>query len=90
MPASRAQIIRNRIGGKLRHDPDADVTELRRELKALVAGDCLREAVGSPPPLTAEQRSELIATIVDAMPPLTPEQLAKLSVLLHPDSHVAP
>jgi hypothetical protein len=34
MPASPAQIARNRIGGTLRQNPDADVTELRRDMEA--------------------------------------------------------
>jgi hypothetical protein len=33
MPLSRAQLIRNRIGGMLRQNPGADVTDLRREME---------------------------------------------------------
>ena len=36
---SRARIARNRIGGKLRQNPGADVTELRRDLAAAKVAD---------------------------------------------------
>jgi hypothetical protein len=41
--ASAAQIARNRIGGKLRQDPAADVTGLRRDLAAAKVADHIED-----------------------------------------------
>lgn len=51
---TRAQIARTK-----RFNPDADVTELRRQLKAERLEEHIRRIVDEWPPLNAEQRDRL-------------------------------
>jgi hypothetical protein len=50
---------RAKIAHALRQNPDADVTELRRQLKAERLEDHVRSIVDAAPPLTDEQRDRL-------------------------------
>lgn len=50
---------RSAIAIALRQDPDADVTELRRKLRAERLEEHIRRVVDEAPPLTAEQRDRL-------------------------------
>lgn len=50
---------RSRIAHAKRRDPDADVTELRRQLKAERLEDYIKRTVDAAPPLTADQRDRL-------------------------------
>jgi hypothetical protein len=59
MPLSPAQELRNKIGGKLRQNPGAGVTDARAEMKAAGLRDRIRRDVESWPPLTDAQRAEL-------------------------------
>lgn len=63
MLSPERRTLRARKGGKLRHDPCADVTELDREIRALGAEEYIRELVNAAPPLTAEQRARLAALL---------------------------
>ncbi len=60
---SRAQTARNRIGGKLRKNPEADVTELRRDLAAAKVADHVDDWIDTWEP-TPEQIA-LIAAILN-------------------------
>jgi hypothetical protein len=59
MPLSPAQRTRNLLGAKLRSDPAADVTDLRRELKYETTAEFLRRVGTDPPPFTDEQIAAL-------------------------------
>lgn len=50
---------RARIANRKRRDPNADVTELRQQLRAERLAERIREAVDAWPPLTAAQRDQL-------------------------------
>lgn len=50
---------RSQIAHAIRQDPDADVTHLRRQLKAERLADHIKAVVDSAPPLTADQRERL-------------------------------
>lgn len=50
---------RSRLANTKKHDPHADVTELRRQLKTERMAAYIREMVDAMPPLTEEQRSRL-------------------------------
>lgn len=50
---------RSKIANEKRKNPDADVTELRRQLKCERASEYIREIVDAWPPLTNEQRTKL-------------------------------
>jgi hypothetical protein len=50
---------RSQLANKLKADPAADVTELRRQLKAERLEDVIKRTVDEAPPLSAEQRSRL-------------------------------
>jgi hypothetical protein len=50
---------RSKIALTIRHDPAADVTELRRQLKAERLEDYITKIVDAAPPLTAAQRDRL-------------------------------
>jgi len=50
---------RSRIGIELRRDPNADVTELRRQLKAERTAEYIQKVVDAWPPLTDQQRTAL-------------------------------
>lgn len=56
---------RSQIAHAKRRDPSADVTELHRKLKAERLEDYIKRAVGSTPPLTAEQRNHLASVLRD-------------------------
>ena len=50
---------RSKIANVKRKDPNADVTELTRQLKCERASEYIREIVDAWPPLTDEQRTKL-------------------------------
>jgi hypothetical protein len=50
---------RSQIATTLKSNPDADVTELRRQLKAERLADYIHSTVDAAPPLTLEQRDRL-------------------------------
>ena len=50
---------RSKIANVKRNDPEADVTELRRQLKCERASEYISEIVDAWPPLTDEQRTKL-------------------------------
>ncbi len=56
---SPAQNLRNQLGGKLRQDPGADVTELRRDLRVARFKDYVRELMSGWPAPTPEQVQEI-------------------------------
>jgi hypothetical protein len=51
---------RSEIATTLQHHPHADVTELRRRLKAERLEEQIRSIVDSAPPLSDEQRARLM------------------------------
>lgn len=53
-----------RVGATARHQPDADRTELIRELRAARAEDWARDIAASAPPLTNAQRARVAAIIL--------------------------
>lgn len=59
LPTSSVRRARARLAGTVKHHPDADVTHLRRELKAAKLEQAIRAAVDAAPPLTDDQRSRL-------------------------------
>lgn len=61
MPAHRA-----RLAATLRHHPDADTTEIRRDLRAAKLADYIRKVVDEAPPLTDAQRERLAAILSPA------------------------
>lgn len=50
---------RSVLANTLKADPSADVTSLRRQLKAERLEDYIRRTVDAAPPLTEEQRAQL-------------------------------
>lgn len=54
---------RSKIAHIKKADPTADVTELRRQLKAERLEDYIRRVVDEAPPLTPEQRDRLTALL---------------------------
>ena len=52
---------RSQIALTVKSDPTADVTDLRRQLKAERLEEYVRQTVDSAPPLTQEQRETIIA-----------------------------
>lgn len=54
---------RSELANALRVDPSADVTDLRRRLKAERLADHIRKIVDAAPPLTADQRARLAALL---------------------------
>jgi hypothetical protein len=60
---------RSRIAHALKADPDADVTELRRQLKAEKMADEIEAKLAAFPSLTRAQRLALCAIITDAGTP---------------------
>lgn len=54
---------RARIASTKKANPDADVTELRRQLKAERLEDYIKRVVDDAPPLSPEQRQKLAALI---------------------------
>lgn len=66
MPArSKAvQEISGKLGAVRRWSPDADTTEIERNLKAASADDYIRRLVDSAPPLSDMQRARLAALLL--------------------------
>ena len=60
---TRAQDLRNRIGGRLRQDPGADVTDLRRNLDWIRASEELKAFVRSWGPPTPEEKAAVRAAL---------------------------
>ena len=54
---------RSQIAVAVRQHPDADVTELRRQLKAERLAEHVKQVVDSAPPLTADQRARVAALL---------------------------
>ena len=54
---------RSEIARTKRSDPQADVTELRRQLKAERLEDLIRSTVDAAPPLSDAQRRQLAALL---------------------------
>jgi hypothetical protein len=54
---------RSKIASTVRQNPNADTTELRRQLKAERLEDYVRRTVDSAPPLTEEQRARIAALL---------------------------
>jgi hypothetical protein len=54
---------RSRIAVEIHKNPHADVTELRRQLKAERLEEHIRNLVDSAPPLTDDQRARLAAIL---------------------------
>ena len=50
---------RARLAATKKHHPDADVSLIRRDLRAARAEDYIRKLVATAPPLTASQRDVL-------------------------------
>lgn len=50
---------RSQIATTIKRDPSADVTELKRQLKAERLAEHIERVVNEAPPLTNEQRSRL-------------------------------
>ena len=55
---------RARLAGTLRHNPAADTTELRRDLRAARGEDYIRRLVAAAPPLSAEQRARIAVILL--------------------------
>lgn len=58
---------RSRIAHAKKADPSADVTELRRQLKAERLEDYIKRTVDAAPPLTAEQRATLARVLLPGL-----------------------
>ena len=54
---------RSQIAVAVRQHPDADVTELRRQLKAERLAEHIKQVVDSAPPLNSEQRARIAALL---------------------------
>lgn len=63
MSLSPAQIARNRIGGIVRQNPEADVNELRRDLVFETLAETIKRKVDEAPPLTQGQLAKLCALL---------------------------
>lgn len=55
---------RSQIAHIKKADPSADVTELRRQLKAERLEDYVKQVVAAAPPLTDEQREQIARLLV--------------------------
>ncbi|PFG19203.1 hypothetical protein ATL40_0760 [Serinibacter salmoneus] len=58
-----ARAIRGRLAAEVRHHPDKDHTELRREYYAQALAEHVSRVVAAAPPLTAEQRARITAAL---------------------------
>lgn len=58
---------RARLAATVRHRPESDHSELRRDLRAARLEDYIRRTVDAAPPLTDEQRDKL-ATLLRGTP----------------------
>lgn len=54
---------RSQIALKKRYHPDADVSDLRQQLKAERLAEYVKRTVDSAPPLTEEQRDKIAALL---------------------------
>lgn len=64
MPISPEQARhRATLAAIARHHPDADLTELRTELRTATAAEYIRKLVDEAPPLSEEQRARLAALL---------------------------
>lgn len=54
-------VTRSRLANVLKDDPAADVTDLRRQMKAERLAAYIRSTVDAMPPLTEDQRAKLAA-----------------------------
>lgn len=70
---------RSQIAHTKKADPAADVTELRRQMKAERLEEHIRRIVDEAPPLTEEQRVRL-ASVLDARARVTTTQTTAKSV----------
>ena len=57
--ASSPKTQRAKLAAHVRHHPDADHGDLKRDLAAANLEDYIRRTVDAAPPLTAEQRDRL-------------------------------
>jgi hypothetical protein len=57
-------VARARLAAAGRYRPDADTSELRRELRAERLADAIKRALSQPPELTAEQRCTLASLLL--------------------------
>jgi hypothetical protein len=55
---------RSTIAHARRRDPNADTTELFRQMRAEKLADHIREVIASPPPLNEAQRSLVAAVLL--------------------------
>lgn len=65
-PSPERRQLRARIAGTLRHNPTADVSDTRRELKFVGASEYIRSLVDTAPPLSSEQRYKLATLLMPA------------------------
>lgn len=65
-PSPQVAKARATIAGKRRQNPQADVTELQRNLRALKAEEYISRLVDEAPPLSSAQRSRLAALLAPA------------------------
>ncbi len=59
----RLRRLNGTYGAVKRHHPDADTTDLRRELAAVKLEDYIASVVDAAPPLSATQRDRLAALL---------------------------
>jgi hypothetical protein len=55
---------KSQLALQIRHHPEADHTDLRRQLKAQVLEEKVRKVVDSAPPLSIEQRAKIAAILL--------------------------
>lgn len=60
---------RAKLANELRRNPDADVTDLRRQLKAERLEDHVKRVLDAAPPLTSAQRDRLAALLASGAAP---------------------
>lgn len=57
--STRSRSLAGKLGSTMRHHPDADVSDIRRELAAARIQDRIEEVLADAPPLTAAQIDRL-------------------------------
>lgn len=60
---SRARSLQGSLAAEVRHRPNEDHTDLKRELKAERLAELITKVVDEAPPLTADQVSRLSALL---------------------------
>lgn len=60
----RVAKLKSTLGVVIRNNPDADVTDLRRELKAATAEAFLERILNEAPALTEAQKADIAALLV--------------------------